>query len=87
MTFSGCGAFMHPSIEQTAEISHLPGHRGLEPEKGRAAAKQQKCFSFFSSPHACLHTTKALHIFTKPTSALLFMPNSCHPRQWGFMGS
>lgn len=35
-----------------------------------------KCFSLFSCLHTCLHTTKAfaLHIFTKPTSALVLCP-------------
>lgn len=49
-------------------------------EKGRAAEERLKCFSLSSCLHACLHTTKAfaLHIYTKPTSAMFFMPNSCH---------
>lgn len=49
--------------------------RVRESRRGTSEALQS-----LSCLHACLHTTKAfaLHIFTKPTSALFFMPNSCH---------
>ena len=62
------------------QICHLHGHRNSYKRKGTQQKEQVKCFSLFSHLHACLCATKAfaLHIFTKPTSALFFMPNSCH---------
>ncbi len=80
MTFSGCRAFMHPSDWQREEISHLLGHRKLdervESSRGTTGVPQPL-------PTACTHASTpqklfALHVFTKPTSALLFMPKSCH---------
>lgn len=49
-------------------------------EKGE---QQRNDWSASASPPACTHASTpqklfALHVFTKPTSALLFMPKSCH---------
>lgn len=83
MTLNSRQAFMHPSIclkRKREWISHLPGHRQFKKTKGEPQKKHVKYFSLFPRLHACLHATKALalHIFTKPTSALFFMPESCH---------
>lgn len=48
---------------------------------GFGAGRSERCRVTkpkFSRRHTCIHNTNALHMFTKLTSAVLFMPNSCH---------
>lgn len=66
----------HSSIYLEEKISHLPGLRKLNERKGKL---QRNNRGVSASLHASTpQKLFALHLFTKPTSALLFMPNSCH---------
>lgn len=68
---------MHLSVCVCGGDSHLPGHRKLR-ERESSRGTTEVLLPLLQPP--CLHTTKAfaLHIFTKPTSAVLFVPNSRH---------
>ena len=78
------------SIREREEISHLPGHRKLN-DGEEAASSSGTSRVLQPLLHACLHTTKAfaLHIFTKPTTAVCFFFHAqiVVTVSVGFMGS
>lgn len=67
--FINCGTFMHLQIWPPAWAT-----QGNVINMDRSALASSPAYKHASTPQRSF----ALHIFTKPTSALLFTPNSCH---------